>query len=210
MADVKGYLEPLGGTVLFDDKGITVKAVKGSIVVVFQVGSNIAVRDGVSVKLDAPVQSEKEKVLIPSNFLKATFGSDNLFKPDNLVKPDESNGASEPDKKADNQDNVKVLLGNSMLTFETPPVIENGRVLVPMRAIFEELGATVTWNDKSQTVVGIRNEKKISLSIGDLSAEVNGNKVPLDVPAKLINNQTMVPLRFISEALGERSTGTAI
>jgi hypothetical protein len=82
-----------------------------------------------------------------------------------------------------------------------PPVIEQGRTLVPLRAIFEALGADVKWDGSTQTVIAIKAGKEIKLIIGG-QAYKNGQPVTLDVPAKIVDGRTMVPLRFVSEALG--------
>jgi len=82
------------------------------------------------------------------------------------------------------------------------PVIENGRTLVPMRAIFESLGAQILWDDATKTVTGTKDSTSVVLTIGNTVAKVNEKETPLDVPASILNGRTMVPVRFISEALG--------
>lgn len=95
-----------------------------------------------------------------------------------------------------------VLLNGQQLAFQVPPVIENGRTLVPLRAIFEPLGATVQWDADTQTVTSTKGSTVIALTLGQTTAYINNNPVLLSVPAKAINGRTMVPLRFVSEALG--------
>ena len=98
---------------------------------------------------------------------------------------------------------IKVVLNGSPLTFTgTPPLQINGSTLVPMRGIFEALGATVKFDKASQTVYGQKGATSIVLPLGALTATVNGQPQTLPVPAKLINGTTLVPLRFISQALG--------
>jgi hypothetical protein len=82
------------------------------------------------------------------------------------------------------------------------PARVGGRVLIPLRAVVEALGAEVRWEAATQTVRGGRGERQFSLSIGSRSASVNGAPVTLDVPAQLMGGTTMVPLRFVAEALG--------
>lgn len=94
-----------------------------------------------------------------------------------------------------------VTLNGQSLSFDVQPVIENDRTLVPLRAIFEALGASVAWDDVTQTVTATKTGTEIKLTIGG-AAYKNGQPVNLDVPAKLVNGRTMVPLRFVSEALG--------
>jgi beta-lactamase superfamily II metal-dependent hydrolase len=95
-----------------------------------------------------------------------------------------------------------VVLNDRQLTFDVPPVIENGRTLVPLRTIFESLGAEVAWDGVTNTVTATRGDTAVKLQIGNATAYKNGLGVKLDVPAKLVQNRTMVPLRFVSEALG--------
>jgi hypothetical protein len=98
---------------------------------------------------------------------------------------------------------VKVEINGVSVNFDQQPVIENGRTLVPMRAIFEALGADVEWNEDTQSVIAENTDgKKITLVIGSNDMLVNNKDiVKLDVPAKIMGSRTMVPLRAISEAL---------
>jgi len=96
---------------------------------------------------------------------------------------------------------VSVYLNNERMIFDQNPIIENGRTLVPLRSIFEGLGAEVKWNPDKQEIRGTTSNKEVVLRVGDTSATVNGEEVTLDVPAKIENGRTLVPLRFISESL---------
>ncbi len=95
-----------------------------------------------------------------------------------------------------------VVLNGNKLSFDVPPVIENGRTLVPLRTIFEALGADISWDNPSQTVTAVRGDTTITLQIGASSALKNSQPVNLDVPGKIVAGRTMVPLRFVSEAMG--------
>ena len=104
---------------------------------------------------------------------------------------------SEPDKSE-----IKVTLNGKKLSFDQPPVIENGRTLVPLRAIFEALGAEIAWDSETQTIRAIRYGTYVELQIGSNEMKVNSEIKVLDVPAKTINDRTMVPARAIAEAFG--------
>lgn len=82
------------------------------------------------------------------------------------------------------------------------PQYINGRVLVPLRGVFEQMGATVNWNPSTRMVTAYRGGSEVDLRIGDRIASVNGSTMNLDVPAMIIGGSTMVPIRFVSEALG--------
>jgi hypothetical protein len=95
-----------------------------------------------------------------------------------------------------------IIAKGTMLKFDTPPVIKEGRILIPVRALTEGFGASVTWDQAKQEVTIQRGEVKIVLQIGNNLAYVNGEEVKIDVPPETINNRTIVPLRFIAEKLG--------
>ena len=87
-------------------------------------------------------------------------------------------------------------------SYGSPATIVEGRTLVPLRAIFEALGATVEWDPATKTVSSTRGEDSISLTVGSTTLVKNGEDVTLDVPAQIINSRTMVPARAIAEAYG--------
>lgn len=79
---------------------------------------------------------------------------------------------------------------------------KNTRVLVPLRAIFESLNAIVDYDYSTKTITVNQDGKTIILKINAKTASINGEKVTLDVPATILNSNTFVPARFISESLG--------
>lgn len=97
---------------------------------------------------------------------------------------------------------IHVYVDQQLVNFDVSPVMIQGRVLVPLRGIFERLGATVDYDAPTQHIVAIRAQQNVELTVGSRQAHVNGVPKLLDVPAFTINNRTMVPLRFISESLG--------
>ena len=99
------------------------------------------------------------------------------------------------------QSEITVLLNGQPLYFDVQPVMESNRVLVPLRAIFEALDSDISWDNETQTVIASGN-KVIVLQIDSDIAFVNGEKKQLDIPARLVNGRSMVPLRFVGEAVG--------
>lgn len=97
---------------------------------------------------------------------------------------------------------IQVFVEGKMQAYTQAPVNVNGNVMVPFRAIFESLGATVKWDGATQTVTATKEGKTIVLKIGSTTAYVNGVPVTLNAAPQLINGSTMVPIRFVSEALG--------
>ena len=79
--------------------------------------------------------------------------------------------------------------------------IVQGRFLVPMRGIFEALGAEVGWDGETRTVTGVKGDISVKLTIDSAEAFVNEEAIELDVPATIVNGRTFVPTRFVSESL---------
>lgn len=101
---------------------------------------------------------------------------------------------------------MKIQLNGQTLDLMPGPYIENNRTMVPMRGIFEAMGASVEWEGDSQRVTARRDGVSVSLVIGSTQAWVSGREVALDVPATLSEDRTFVPLRFIAEAFGAEVT----
>ena len=97
-------------------------------------------------------------------------------------------------------DNITVKLNGQTLSFDVPPQLINGRTMVPMRAIFENLGATVNWEQSTQAVTSVKETTTISLTIGAPSIVINGSIKSLDTAPCVINGRTLVPVRAVSEA----------
>jgi len=97
---------------------------------------------------------------------------------------------------------IRVLLDGKPLSFDTAPINDGGRILVPMGRIFEALGATVHWDSTSRTATAIRNDRTVRLQIGAREAFINDQPYKLDVPGKIVGGRTLAPLRFVGEAFG--------
>ena len=98
----------------------------------------------------------------------------------------------------------RVLLDGERLSFDVPPVDRSGRLLVPMRAIFEALGAKVDWDGATSTATATKNGHTVAVTVGSTTAYVDGSPVELDAPAEKIDWRTLVPLRFVATALGAK------
>lgn len=114
--------------------------------------------------------------------------------------------------KADESAIIQLTIGSTKayvnfkeVTLDQPPVIENGRTLVPVRFIAETLDILVDWNSKDQTVSLIFDNKEIDLKIGSTIAYVNGSEYRLDAPPRiLLGGRTVVPIRFVSDAISAK------
>jgi len=98
---------------------------------------------------------------------------------------------------------ISVTLNGEAIDFaDQAPEIVEGRTLVPLRAIFEALGASVEWDQATKTVTSSMDDVTIKLTIGDNNLYRNGEAKVLDVPAQILNSRTMVPARAVAEAYG--------
>lgn len=99
-------------------------------------------------------------------------------------------------------DGLETTLNGQPLRFDQPARLQDGRVMVPLRGIFESLGAEVLFDPSTRAIKATRKGRVVELSLGSQLARVNGQPTYLDVPASSLGGRTMVPLRFVSEALG--------
>ena len=100
------------------------------------------------------------------------------------------------------EDQVKIYVNNENVSLDVEPFIENGRTLIPLRGVFEKLGAKVDWNKNLQEVVIMDDNNEIEMLLGKDKVMVNGIIKDIDVPTRMINSRTFAPLRFIAENLG--------
>jgi hypothetical protein len=96
----------------------------------------------------------------------------------------------------------EVYLDGQRLYFDVDPIIENNSTLVPLRGIFEAMGAEVSWDQESLTAKAVNNDTTVLLTVGSMSATVNGQVQSLAIPAKIVNQRILAPLRFVGEAFG--------
>ena len=99
------------------------------------------------------------------------------------------------------EDRIPVYLNNSEICFDIDPIIVNGRTLVPMRAVFEALGAVVEWDPEHEIVTAIKGDTTIVITINSDTMRKNNQIISLDAPARIYYDRTVVPVRAISEAL---------
>ncbi|MES2459411.1 MAG: stalk domain-containing protein [Armatimonadota bacterium] len=99
--------------------------------------------------------------------------------------------------------NINVTVDGDVVGFAgQQPVQRFGSVLVPLRGVFEKLGASVAYDGASKTILAVKGSTSVTLQIGGATAQVNGQTRTLSSPAQAVNGTTLVPLRFVSEALG--------
>lgn len=100
------------------------------------------------------------------------------------------------------QKSISVFIDDLPVEFDVHPIIQEGRTLVPFRAVSEALNIKVDWDGTTQTVNAADQENTIILQIGNKTALVNGISKSLEVPPVILNGRTLIPLRFFTESLG--------
>lgn len=97
---------------------------------------------------------------------------------------------------------IRVIIDGQEKYFDPAPSIVNSSTLVPMRAFFQSLGASVNWDGATRTITSTKGDITVKLTIDSPTAYINGTATKLAAPAQLIGSSTFVPLRFVGEALG--------
>lgn len=105
-----------------------------------------------------------------------------------------------PESKVVSAEGIKVSLNGGLLEFDVMPTTINDRTMVPLRAIFEALSASVDWNEQTQTVTSKKGNTTVTLTVDSDKMTVNNKTITLDSPATVVDNRTLVPVRAISEA----------
>ena len=97
---------------------------------------------------------------------------------------------------------VILKINNQQKVYDQEPILIGNRVFVPLRGIFEDLGAEVQWDAQDQTVTAQKGSTVVKIQIGNTNAIVNDKNVTMDQAPQIRNRRTVVPIRFVSEALG--------
>lgn len=97
---------------------------------------------------------------------------------------------------------IKVVLDNDYILFDQKPVMQNDRVMVPLRSVFEALGYAVSWNESTMTAIASKGSEQIFVTIGDLNIKHNNGTYISDTAPTIIADRTLVPVRAIAETAG--------
>jgi hypothetical protein len=95
-----------------------------------------------------------------------------------------------------------LISGDFDVKLDVPPVVVGDNRFLPLRAVSESFGATVDWDDETQTATVTTENGTVSCTIGSKTAYVDGDPVELDMPAVLVEGRTQVPLRLIADSIG--------
>lgn len=97
---------------------------------------------------------------------------------------------------------ISVEISGNKVEFDSSPLICRNRTMVPMRKIFEELGADVSWDGETKTITGTKGYKTVKMTVGSRFMYVDGNRTELDAVPIIIGGRTLVPVRAIAEGMG--------
>jgi len=97
-------------------------------------------------------------------------------------------------------DGVSIVIDGRAKSFETSPIVENERVLLPIRDTFEAIGATVSWSDEAYEATAVKGDKTVTIKPNDDKLYINGEKLQMDVAALERDGRIFIPVRFAAEA----------
>lgn len=95
---------------------------------------------------------------------------------------------------------IKVSIDGEYVEFDVKPKLINDRTMVPLRAIFEALGAEVDWDNDTQTVTAMKDDITVTATIGSTKMYIDDEQKTMDVAPMLLGGRTLVPVRFVAEA----------
>ncbi len=101
---------------------------------------------------------------------------------------------------------IKLWINGDYVSTDVPPVIENGRTLVPLRVVSENLGLAVDWNGDLKQITISKDDQQFIFLIGQNFFQKGDSKQDLDVTPKIVDGRTLVPIRVIAEAFGQEVT----
>ncbi|MCD7777414.1 MAG: copper amine oxidase N-terminal domain-containing protein [Clostridiales bacterium] len=100
------------------------------------------------------------------------------------------------------EDNLTLIIDSEELVCEVAPQIIDGRTMVPVRAIFETVGAEVSWDGETKTVTGVKGDTTVIMTVDSRIEEINGEETEMDVAPVIIDGRTLAPARYVAEAFG--------
>ncbi|MCL1849527.1 MAG: stalk domain-containing protein [Clostridiales bacterium] len=127
---------------------------------------------------------------------------DRLPEPEGGALPGQAPDTEQELARIPDANETKVFIDGDPIVFDVPPQIVNDRILVPLRAIFQAMGAQVDWDGDAQSVTAVKGDRIVILTIGDASPTINGTSTPIDQSAIIVESRTLAPLRFVAEAFG--------
>lgn len=97
---------------------------------------------------------------------------------------------------------ITVHIDGALIQCDVPPIIENSRVFLPMRAAAEAMGASVVWDNASRSISVEKGDTTAYFVVGDTTYYHNGTAKESDVAPMIVNSRTLLPIRVFAESLG--------
>jgi hypothetical protein len=97
---------------------------------------------------------------------------------------------------------ISLQINGSEISAEVPPTVIDGRTMVPVRAIFEAVGANIDFNAETKTITAKKGDTTVKMTVGANAVTVNNKEVQLDAPVVIVNGRTLAPARFVAETFG--------
>jgi len=104
--------------------------------------------------------------------------------------------------KTEAESGLSIYINGEYQTYSDEALTHNGLILVPLRDVFESLGAEVTWNETKQSINIVKGDTQVWVQLGSNNAKINNQAKTVPITLKVINGSTFVPLRFIRDTLG--------
>lgn len=99
-------------------------------------------------------------------------------------------------------DDISVFVNGQQVTFDVQPQTINDRTMVPIRAIFEKMGASVDWDEATRTAICTKGDTTVRMTIDSTTMYINNSPVQMDVTPVVIDGRTLAPARYVAEAYG--------
>lgn len=97
---------------------------------------------------------------------------------------------------------ITVYLEGIEVDFDVKPQTVNNRTMVPLRAIFEAMGADVTWQESTKTVISVKDNTRVKMTLNSTTEYIDGVAYEMDVPPVIVDGRMLVPARYVAEAFG--------
>ena len=97
---------------------------------------------------------------------------------------------------------ISLQINGNEISSEVPPTVIEGRTMVPVRAIFEAVGANIEFDGETKTITAKKSDTIVNMTVGAKVATVNNKQVQLDAPAVIVSGRTLAPARFVAETFG--------
>ncbi|CAM3965987.1 stalk domain-containing protein [Alkalicoccus chagannorensis] len=202
MVPMRAIFEALGASLRWDNDAREASASRDGMDVRLGIGSTRAYLNGEAQTLRTAPSITNNHTMMPLRFLTEALGSQIAWDQSSRTVYISVNGDAEVPPSQ--PDGVRVFIDDEELQSSVAPVNRSGTTMVPMRAVFEKLGASMRWNNDLREASAVRDGNELRLRIGSTTGYVNSSAHTLLQAPEIIDGHTMMPLRFVSEAFGDQ------